>query len=92
MKVKYLQGDRDKRFLVVLPEDKEIKDLPAPIQEAIAKLGNLTYIKSEDLSNRTGEESSKIIKDIKEQGASLRKIEFKLKEIEISHPPFSELR
>jgi len=42
MKVKYLQGNRDKRFLVVLPEDKEIKDLPAPIQEAIAKLGNLT--------------------------------------------------
>ncbi len=92
MKVKYLQGDKNTRFSVVLPEDKEIKDLSATIREGIAKLGNLTCIKSEDLSNKTGEESSKIIKDIQEQGACLRKIEIKLKEIEISHPPFSELR
>ncbi len=35
MRVKYLRGNRNTEYTVVMPEDRSISDLSSPIQEAI---------------------------------------------------------
>ena len=55
MRVKYLKGDKGKKYglySVVIPEDKEIEHLPIYIQESIKVLGELKIDHTEDLSNK----------------------------------------
>jgi len=95
MKVKYLEGENP-IYTVVLPEYKEIKDLPTNIKNSIAKL-NLDEEKYDikDLSNETDEWSLTIIKQIQETGASLMKLNYVGQclsgKIYFTFPPFSVL-
>ena len=93
MKVKYLRGENKQCTLynVVMPEDKEIEDLPTHIQESINVLGELETFHTEDLSNKNDYCSSTIKKQIQENGASLIKFGWNLKETGWTFPPFSEL-
>jgi len=94
MRVKYLRGDNKKYnpiYNVVIPEDTEIEDLPTIIQDSIKVLGELEILHAEDLSNKNDYCSSTIKKQIQENGASLKKFGWNLKETGWTFPPFSEL-
>ena len=92
MRVKYLRGDNKQCTLynVVIPENKEIEDLPTHIQESINILGELEIFLTEDLSNKNDYYSSTIKMQIQENGASLRKFVWNLKETGWTFAPFSE--
>ena len=83
MQVKYLRGNKNTSYTVVMPEDKPISDLPPRIQEAILLLGDLKEIRKEDLTNRTDLLSKEIIQKINEQGAHLLKTTVRIEEIEV---------
>lgn len=83
MRVKYLRGNRNTAYTVVMPEDKSISDLPPRIQEAIGLLGDLKEIRKEDLTDRMDSFSKEVIQKIDEQGAHLLKTTVKIEEIEI---------
>jgi len=82
MRVKYLRGNRNMEYTVVMPEDRSISDLSPPIQEAIGYLGELKEIRTEDLTNRMDNFSKEIIQKIDEQGAHLIKTTVRINEIE----------
>lgn len=82
MRVKYLRGNMNTAYTVVMPEDKSISDLPPRIQEAIGLLGDLNEIKKEDLTNRVDSFSQEIIQKIGEHGAYLLKTTVSIDEIE----------
>lgn len=83
MRVKYLRGNKNTAYTVVMPEDNSISDLPPRIQEEIVLLGDLKEIRKEDLTNRTDLLSKEIIQKINEQGAHLLKTTVRIEEIEI---------
>lgn len=86
MRVKYLRGDRNTEYTVIMPEDKSISDLSSPIQKAIGYLGELKEIRREDLTNRMDSFSKEVIQKIDEQGAHLIKTTIRIDEIEPGTP------
>lgn len=94
MKVKYLRGDNQQYnpfYDIVMPEDKEVGDLPTHIKDSINVLGELEIRHTEDLSNKNDKWSLKIKEQIQKTGACLRKFGCNLKELGYTFPPFSEL-
>ena len=57
MRVKFLRGNNQQyqRYSVVIPEDREIEDLPTHIQGSISLLGELRTFHTKDLSDENDE-------------------------------------
>jgi len=95
MKVKFLRGDKQQysRYSIIIPEDKEIEDLPNHIQDSINLLGELRTFYTKDLSNENDDWSLTMKRQIQETGASLSKIGYNRwpSGIYYTFPPFSKL-
>ena len=94
MRVKFLKHDNKRyaQYEVIMPEDREIEDLPTSIQNSIRILGPLEKYQTKDLSNENDDWSLTIKRQIKVAGASLRKTDISHSTgISDTFPPFSVL-